>query len=138
VAHIKEVVLLKKIRWGIFLFWVCLTVFLCLQDGRSSGELSSFIAGIIHADENVLRKFAHFFVHFVLAFLAYQAITVSVKKKSTAVLCTVLLSLIFAVTDEFFQTVVIDRSAELRDVIINMSGVFSGTFIGFLFAEKSS
>lgn len=129
---------MKKVRWGIFIFWVCLTVFLCLQDGKTSGEFSSYIASLIDIEENTLRKFAHFFVHFMLAFLAYQAITVSAKKKSTAILCSILLSLLFAITDEYFQLIAIDRSTELRDVIINISGVLSGTIISIFFAEESS
>ena len=129
---------MKKVRWGIFIFWVCLTVFLCLQDGKTSGEFSSYFASLINIEENALRKFAHFFVHFMLAFLAYQAITVSAKKKSTAILSSILLSLLFAITDEYFQIIAIDRSAELRDVIINISGVLSGTIISIFIAEESS
>ena len=137
-AHIKEVILLKKVRWGLFLFWLALTVFLCLQDGKTSGEFSTFIANIIGIEDHILRKFAHFFVHFILAYLAYQAIAASVKSKRLAVLCSILLSLIFAVVDETFQTVAIERSAEIRDALINISGVTAGTFIGVLTFKKSS
>lgn len=129
---------MKKVRWGLFIFWVFLTVFLCIQDGKSSGELSGFLANFIGIEEQLLRKLAHFFVHFMLALLAYQAIVTTVKPKSTALLCSIFLSLLFAVIDESFQMVVIDRSAELKDVLINISGVITGIVVSIIAHEKSS
>ena len=89
----------------------------------STGEFEASV----QAMQNVVRKLAHFTLYSILGFLFSNAYmrTGFVKFFPLAVLSSAL----YAVTDEFHQLFVDGRSGELRDILIDSCGAFTGAFI---------
>ncbi|MBU0974517.1 VanZ family protein [Patescibacteria group bacterium] len=86
----------------------------------------SIIAGFQEtAHDFILKKTAHIFVYFVLYLLLKRAIdnTVDSKSASKQLFLPILLCLLYAVSDEFHQSLVPGRYATLRDVGYDMLGV---------------
>lgn len=65
------------------------------------------------------RKAAHAFIYFVLGILTFNLVKEYVPFKKHAILISIVFVLLYAVSDEFHQSFVPGRSAELRDVLID-------------------
>ena len=142
---------MKKVRWLLFFAWVFLTVFLCAQDGGGSGELSSLIAEKIYEHvsffqssfifddfHHLFRKFAHFFVHFMLAFLCFRAVQTDRKKSFAVFLAALLISSCLAVFDEAIQIIATDRGPRSFDLALNLFGATTGTFFSAITFRKNT
>lgn len=71
----------------------------------------------------ILRKGAHIFVYMILSYLLAKIF----DQKSWRYLSgVVLVSLLYAISDEWHQSLVIDRSGNARDVLIDLVGIFLG------------
>ncbi|MBE6686127.1 MAG: hypothetical protein E7591_02740 [Ruminococcaceae bacterium] len=79
-----------------------------------------------------IRKTAHFSAYAILALLTGTAITPHTKKLAYRLGGAFIISVLYAVSDEIHQYFVPGRSCELRDVLIDSSGVTLGCI--FLFA----
>jgi len=82
--------------------------------------------------EKILRKSAHFGLYTVLGGCIMLTVSVVKKPGFKYILLSVVLSCIYAVTDEYHQTFVNGRSGELRDVLIDTGGALLGTLIIYL------
>lgn len=86
----------------------------------------------------VVRKCAHFCIYAYLGFwlmhLVRQYIPAQKAKRGTALLTTVGISCLYAVTDELHQFFVPGRSCHPRDVCIDTAGALTGALIALLFA----
>lgn len=83
-----------------------------------------------------LRKVMHASVYFVLAFFIILIINVFTKNKKflRSFIITVLLCFIFAMTDEYHQTLVNGRTGQFLDVLIDTTGaILGGLFYGTYF-----
>ncbi|MBR3897722.1 MAG: VanZ family protein [Bacilli bacterium] len=77
-----------------------------------------------------LRKLAHASVYFVLANFVNSV--VCVFKKNKLLLCniiSIIICFIYACTDEWHQTFVMDRSGEFGDVLIDTFGAIIGCLV---------
>ena len=76
-----------------------------------------------------LRKVMHASVYFVLAFFIMILINVIKKKKNYlfSSLITILICFVFAITDEYHQTLVMGRTGQFLDVLIDTTGGLVGT-----------
>lgn len=89
--------------------------------------------------EYVLRKSAHIMEYAVLFIIVFLTIKAFVAKESTArglaksMLFSLLFCFLFAISDEFHQTLVPNRTGKLFDVIIDLFGVFWGQVIILLY-----
>ena len=130
-------------RWSLVTIWLILTVYLSQQTGTESAAMSGWLAhSIYHICDvlginlsyavlhMVLRKIAHFGIHFVLAWLGYRAMLISCEKKHYAIIATVVLYGIIAVFDELIQGISPGRVLMLGDLLINLSGIVLGVIIG--------
>lgn len=70
-----------------------------------------------------VRKAAHIFLFFVLAVFVWLAFMIFVKKRPLRALFTALVCLALSALDEYHQTLVPGRSGELRDVLVDMTGI---------------
>lgn len=82
--------------------------------------------------ENFLvRRGAHIFEYIVLAILIANAFWQFGVRNKNAVIYILFISLFYAVTDEFHQSFVPNRSSEVEDVILDFSGTIVGTSIWY-------
>jgi VanZ family protein len=82
----------------------------------------------------VIRKFAHWFEYFVLAVLLYRALYAESGGRSSVrpAAITMAFALVWAITDEFHQSLVPSRTASPVDVMIDGFGALCGTFWMYL------
>ena len=113
------------------------------QSGTLSSGLSRGVLGLIETElpgfyaqlarwgrpEYLLRKLAHFSEYLLLGLLLYALLR---RKFSPAVsaLLAVMLAAGFALTDEWHQLSVPGRDGNLRDVLIDTAGAFTGGVLG--------
>lgn len=83
---------------------------------------------LIHNAQFIVRKAAHFTIYTVLGFVLSMSFG---RRKfltgQTAIALTA--GALYAVTDELHQSLIPGRSCELRDIIIDSCGVFTGIVI---------
>ncbi|MCM1990522.1 VanZ family protein [Oceanirhabdus seepicola] len=134
----------RAIRWGMVICWMIVIFMFSSDVAETSNEKSNFIVEIIDAaGVNVeslfkgnidffIRKLAHFTEYGILSVLLYRAVTFEylvrgakvytsmLYKKSFVI--SIIITFIYACTDEFHQLFVLGRDGSLRDVLIDTSG----------------
>ena len=88
----------------------------------------------------ILRKGAHFSVYFFLGIFIFRALKVDWPFSLQTALIALVLSSIYAISDEVHQLFIPGRSGEVRDVLIDSLGALVGIsfymFLIFLFQKK--
>lgn len=136
------------IHWLPAALWMALIFFLSSQPAVSSNSLSkgltkliieilgrflpidieiSTIDVILSQMNHFVRKFAHFFAYMVLGILVSNGFKNSGSKKvfsNSLVIC-----IIYAVSDELHQLFVPGRGCQLKDVLIDSVGSLLGIFL---------
>ena len=113
-----------------------LIFFLSAQNGEESSQTSGFIgnllASIFKGDvaQDVLRTFAHFTEYAVLGFLMYNVLYSF--NVGFAPLIGVVLSFIYALSDEIHQIFVPERAFQISDLTVDLGGIILGTTVIFL------
>ncbi|MFC4354336.1 VanZ family protein [Chryseomicrobium palamuruense] len=133
----------KTISWGAIIGCAAVIFYLSNQPAAVSKELSgqvkSIIEGVIQlmkgtSDEpvvishNTLRKTAHYLIYLVLGFLL-MIVLMKEGKNLNRFFIVVLMSALFACTDELHQQFILGRSGELRDVLIDTLGAATGGLV---------
>lgn len=126
------------IRWLLVIVWVFIIFLLSNESADGSSARSDMIVEILQslgmsgsaeALSAFVRKTAHMMMYAVLgvlvvwAFVAIRRVAVGVIARSLLIIC------VFAVSDELHQMFIPGRSAEIRDVIIDMVGATIGVGI---------
>jgi len=89
--------------------------------------------------DTVLRKFAHMTEYFILTLLFYRAFRKSFAISSGALLFwPSLLSFLYAVSDEYHQTFIMNRSGNILDVSIDTLGIFAAVFIYMEYGKRGN
>ncbi|NJP38625.1 VanZ family protein [Alkalicoccus luteus] len=123
--------------WALVLAWMGLIFYFSHQPGDRSGEMSSGVLQALTAllpfepSETfhfLLRKSAHFTVYAVLGILLLRALKLHASGKK-AVAWALLISCLYAVSDEYHQTFIPGRSGEVGDVLIDTVGAGSGILV---------
>ena len=83
-----------------------------------------------------VRKCAHFTIYLILGILVISLLSEYRILNSKTVLYTLLIVFLYACSDEFHQLFVSGRSSEIRDVLIDSSGGFIGSYLYYLFRRK--
>ncbi len=109
----------KVTRWFFVLAWMAFMFFLSNQPG-----LKSSFEPIV---DFILRKLAHLTEYFILAWLLYRALSLSAGKKQ-ALVWTLVLAFVFALSDEWHQTFVRQRNGNPRDVGIDLVGILAAVY----------
>ena len=76
----------------------------------------------IYWQDFVLKKSAHMIEYAVFALLIYRALKYSGTKIRRAVVLSLLIAVIYAITDEFHQSFVPGREPKIRDVFFDTIG----------------
>lgn len=139
---------MRKIIKLIFLIaWCCLIFNLSSQSGDVSSSLSNSLlikfAQIFHINDInafvlqyglYIRKFAHFIEYFILGFLAYITLEEFVSKGELII--TILLCVLYAISDEYHQMFVVGRVFGLIDIFIDSVGVYCGSTLIHLISKE--
>ena len=130
----------------------CVTIFIFSnEDSEKSGSTSKKITemitkrlGNIKKFENYnnqeavdtievfIRKLAHFSIYSLLGLLIMLLFSTYNFKENKMLLYTLLIGLIYAITDEFHQSFIPGRSAQISDVLLDSAGVLFGSLIVLL------
>ena len=83
-----------------------------------------------------LRKFAHSTVYFILSVLLILTLKELFKDKKKVIILTLVISFIYACTDEIHQLFIFGRTGHFTDVLIDMIGVIISCLIYFILNKK--
>lgn len=150
---------MKKVIYSILII-IWMTVIFCLSNqpaddssSLSDGFISSTIGNVYKVfNKNIssedleeikvkythpVRKMAHFTIYMILGIL----VTLLVREYNISfykcILISLLVCLLYSISDEIHQTFVTGRSGEVRDVLIDTCGSFIGIFVfNKLFKKK--
>jgi VanZ family protein len=92
-------------------------------------EVSVHTKGVEGFIEFFIRKGAHFTVFMVLAFLIYRAFRGSGFSYKKSVIFAPLIAVLYASSDEFHQSLTINRTPMVADVIIDTAGIIMAMII---------
>lgn len=87
---------------------------------------------LVESLQGPVRKMAHFSVYAlggIISYMLFSQYEISNKKR---IAYSLLLCMIYAITDECHQYFVPGRSCELRDILIDSSGALLGIFITYI------
>ncbi|HWQ60203.1 MAG TPA: VanZ family protein, partial [Candidatus Fimivivens sp.] len=107
--------------YSTLLLWMAVIFFFSSMSGSISGTIVSY-------DNLLVRKSAHVFEYLVLSFLSYNAfrLTYPRERRGFVILLSVVLSLLYAFSDETHQLFVPGREGKLTDVGIDLIGIAIG------------
>ena len=83
----------------------------------------------------ILRKIAHILEYAILSFLLLRAIGIQSDIKKTALL-SIIISILYAVSDEYHQSFVLGRKGSLKDIGIDSIGILITTGIWYIKSKK--
>lgn len=150
---------MKKVIYSIFIvLWMGVIFCLSNQPAIDSSELSDgFISNTIgnvykffnkniSSDElneikvkytHPVRKMAHFTIYMILGILVTLLVREYNVSFNKCLFISLLVCLLYSISDEVHQLFVIGRSGEILDVLIDTSGSFIGIFVfNKLFRKK--
>ncbi len=118
------------------------------QDGETSGTLSRKITEnilkisdkynmledeqkneVLEKTETIIRKLAHFSIYTVVGLLLMGLLTTYKIKDKWRILLSLLIGIIYAVSDEFHQSFSPGRTPSIKDVGIDTLGVIVGILL---------
>jgi len=94
-----------------------------MVSGKEEINLRSF--------NNIIRDYAHFSLYFILGVILVSALKKFGLNIKNTLLFSILICVIYAISDELHQIFVPGRGAQLSDVMIDSSGAILGVFITF-------
>lgn len=137
----------KKISWIAVFIWMSIIFYLSAQPANESSNLSSGVTELafniinnilpnveFNIDEfhYIIRKLAHFTAYFILAILTINALRTSKVYGYKSIIIALIISIIYAASDEFHQSFVPGRGPAIKDVFIDSSGAVTGLFVYLL------
>ena len=141
---------LKKIIIILCLCWMGLIFFMSSNNGKISHQESNKMINVVKSiqaklqikDENktinenkldyVVRKSAHTFIYMMLAVLVSSIFFVFNKKGKNTIVYILFICLLFAVTDEFHQSFVPQRTSLVSDILFDFAGSLIGLALFYL------
>lgn len=151
VSHERKGNMIKRVNLVFIIIWMIAIFSFSSQTGTQSSNISGNLTvklvdilnitnGCTEKDtkivisniEHIVRKVAHYGVYAlggILIYLEMFLYNISFKYK---ILLTQLLGTIYACTDELHQLFIFERSAQIKDIIIDSCGVFTGIIIAII------
>ncbi len=129
----------KNLSWVLVIIWMVVIYLLSAQSAEDSDLLSTGFTNwnylllnsifpnlsfeTLHA---IIRNLAHFTIYLVLGVLLLNALNHNEQKQSFNFALALLISFLYAITDEIHQIFVSGRAGQIYDVLID----FLGSLIG--------
>ena len=138
----------KVFSWTAVILFMGLIFSLSHQPVSQSSELSTGITEVIiekvekvfpnvefnsASFHHLVRKNAHFFIYLVLGFLVAYALGKIGVKGYRKIGLSLLVCIIYAISDELHQLFVSGRGAQVKDVFIDSAGAIVG--VGFVLGD---
>ena len=132
------------ITWMAFILWMALIFAFSSQPSEETNHLSISVSQIMLKNKaaislgingstdaitmfnSIIRKFAHFFLYFILGLLLMYAIGKSGVHGLKACLLSALVCAVYAAGDELHQWFVPGREASVMDIFIDTAGAAAG------------
>ena len=137
----------KILAWSCFLLWLLLIFLFSSQSGADSSQLSGgiieFLEDLTHIPLSneicsfMIRKLAHFTEYMVLGILTMNLWKQYGKLNKKQLFVIILFCIFYAITDEFHQMFIENRSGNLWDMTIDSLGSLFGIVSYLLFSKKS-
>jgi len=142
----------RTISWILVLIWMSVIFMFSSQDveasSQSSGVISEAIYEVIEDSfpdspitedtfEFTLRNAAHFILYFVLGIFILNALYFYKIKWISLIGFSLLIAVLYALTDELHQYYVPGRAFQVNDLIIDTLGAMTGILIvAFLYSKR--
>lgn len=135
---------MKKIKYFIpAIIWMIFIFIMSHTNGNDSSNQSNLIAQIIlrfiNIDLNtltfVIRKIAHMCEYAILLLLIYYGLHKTIKYQYK-LLISLIISFLYACSDEFHQIFIPGRSGQFKDVIIDTIGMIIMLSIIYLWQKE--
>lgn len=132
----------RILYWVILLIWMIFIFYMSNQPANISNSQSDFVLNIVrhlgldiegnyvNMAITIIRKGAHFIEYLVLNILYFNVLRFYIGKKK-ALIFSIILSFIYASTDEIHQIFVAGRAGRFTDVLIDTSGAATGSILLF-------
>lgn len=85
--------------------------------------------------EPIIRKLAHYTIYMVGGSIIMNCMMQFCKKEKVAIGCSLLIGIFYAMGDEMHQLLVVGRSGNIKDIIIDSLGIGTGIFVYLLVIE---
>ncbi|MBR4422376.1 MAG: VanZ family protein [Erysipelotrichaceae bacterium] len=139
----------RTLKGCLLLMWMALIFYFSDQPATDSNVTSGSVVTLIyqlfhmlgmtvHSEAvfaelytEIIRKLAHFTEFMILGILARSFFDPGKK----ALICSLLLAGSYGISDEIHQLFVLNRSCEIRDMLIDCAGAFLGVFLCHLIYE---
>ncbi len=123
----KNIKLFLVLIWMIFIFYM--SSLNSNISSNQSGYIVSFIARIFNISNNntisfIVRKLAHIFEYFILYILICNYLKEC--KNKNYMLFSIILSIVYSLTDELHQLFIPGRSGRPEDILIDLIGITLG------------
>lgn len=142
----------KIIYWLIVICWMGVIFFFSAQNAEQSNQSSGWVIDKLFSIQYLssveqvadsffmqfsVRKIAHFSEYLVLGILLFKAFEQGKLLNKNFVYKAFLVSVFYALTDEFHQAYIPGRSAQWQDVLLDCFGAFVGILCILFFTRKS-
>ncbi|MCD7810143.1 MAG: VanZ family protein [Erysipelotrichaceae bacterium] len=134
---------MKNLKYFIPSLIIMIIIFsFSVQNGEESSGLSSSIVAWIYThlhisiSEFLIRKAAHMSEYGILSLSLIYGFYQSGFSLKYIILYTLIITFLYACTDEFHQLFVNDRSGQLSDVFIDTCGGAIATFLYFMDTKR--
>lgn len=144
----------KRIIYGILvIIWMVLVFAFSSQNGEESKRTSGYftdkvvqIIASVKADINIedteeiisfiIRKMAHFSIYFVGGILIFNFVNTFPLKLRNVMLLAFVLGCVYSISDEIHQLFISERAGQIRDVLIDSTGVLIAILLMGKFKEE--
>ena len=133
----------KQLSIILVLIWMIIIFIMSSFNAEDSANQSNFIVNIISNIFNIenvkllsliIRKLAHFTEYLILGTLVINMFTKNNAKKTY--LLSILLCIIYAISDEIHQIFVPGRACQLKDILIDSVGSITGIYLFKLLKKR--
>ncbi|PPK46967.1 VanZ family protein [Clostridium algidicarnis] len=136
----------KQLNFALLIGWMVLIFYFSSQIGEVSSEKSKiviYIFNVLGLDLNtyfgelstlIVRKSAHFTEYFILFILTYNVMKYYFEK-GRLFFISYIITVAYAMTDEFHQLFVPGRAGALKDVLVDSTGGLFALLIVFVFVK---
>ncbi|MGD9677477.1 MAG: VanZ family protein [Vulcanibacillus sp.] len=141
----------KTLSWTAVILWMILIFILSHQPAMQSNQLSAGLTEVIintiekaiptvefdiRSFNYIVRKNAHFYAYLIMGILMMNAIKKCGVCGIRSIVITLLICVLYAVSDEFHQLFVIGRDGRLKDVLIDSAGSVVGITMFLFYYSK--
>ncbi|WP_024615914.1 VanZ family protein [Clostridium sp. Ade.TY] len=133
----------KLLAWILVIVWMAFIFYMSNQPANISNEQSDFVLNLVKSlgidisnsyvdlAITIIRKGAHFSEYLILNLLYFNLLRFYINK-NRALILSIVLSFLYASTDEFHQLFVEGRAGRFTDVLIDTSGATIGSLLALL------